>query len=160
MQFNELFTYPDTDVETVYAIIADASFREEALVKAGATEVVVTIEPNGDGQIITNVRRQPAPVPDWVKRIIGDTVMVEQVESWSAPDETGIRSADISAKIIGQPAIMRGTARLVDGEPAELVVEGKTKVKIPLLGSKLEAAFADAISETLRGEVELGIQRL
>lgn len=160
MQFKDLFTYPDTDVETVYAIIADPSFREEALVKAGATEVVVTIESNGDGQIITNVRRQPAPVPDWVKRTIGDTVLVEQVESWSAPDEHGIRSADVTAKIIGQPASMRGTATLIDGDPAEFVVEGKTKVKIPILGKKLEAAFADAISETLRGEVELGMQRL
>ena len=52
MKIKESFTYPDTDVESVYALISDPAFREEAVAVVGGQDIEVTIEPSGDLSLI------------------------------------------------------------------------------------------------------------
>ena len=80
MKIKESFTYPDTDVESVYALISDPAFREEAVAAVGGQDIEVTIEPSGDGHTVTVIQTQPAKVPDFIKKFIGESVMVKQVE--------------------------------------------------------------------------------
>lgn len=162
MKLNETFSYPGATVESVYAIISDQSFREEAADADGALERDITVASNSaGGDTITIIRKMPADMPDFIKKLTGETVKVKQTEEWSGPDSAGNRTAKVSVNIIGQPAEMIGTAVLAGSSPdASFVVDGEVKVKIPFLGKKIEPEIHRAIVSSLRHEVELGSQRL
>ena len=160
MKVKESFTYPGTDVESVYALVTDSVFREEAVATVGGQDIEVTIEPTGDGHTVTVIQTQPADVPDFIKKFIGDSVMVKQVEQWGGPDASGERSADIRFTVIGQPADMHGRAMLSGNGDVTFVVEGDLKVNVPFLGKKIEPEIAKIIAASLRSDVDQGIKRL
>jgi hypothetical protein len=114
----------------------------------------------GDGHTITVIQTQPAKVPDFIKKFIGDSVMVKQVEKWGGPDGTGKRSADIRFTVIGQPAEMHGRAELSGADDVSFVVRGDLKVNVPFLGRKIEPEIAKIVAASLRSDVEQGIKRL
>ena len=121
----------------------------------------VDVDESGDGVTITIVRTQPAEMPDFVKKLTGDTVKVKQTEKWSAPADDGSRRADVKVSIIGQPAEMLGTAVLEStGGGTSFTVSGDVTVKIPFIGKKIEPEVAKAIRGSLKNEVELGMTRL
>jgi hypothetical protein len=160
MKFTETFTYSDTDVESVYALVSDAAFREESAAKSGGTEIEVTVEPYGDGHVVTIVRSQTADMPDVIKKFVGDTVKVKQTETWGGPDASGNRSADLKFTVIGQPADMTGTATLTQGDDPLFTLEGDVKVNVPFLGKKIEPEIVKAIVAGVRYDVDLGNERL
>ncbi len=160
MKIKESFTYPNTDVAAVYALVSDATFREEAVAVVGGTDIEVTVEPTGDGHTITVIQTQPAKVPDFIKKFIGESVMVKQVEKWGGPDGAGNRKADIRFTVIGQPADMQGRAELSGNGDVSFVVQGDLKVNVPFLGRKIEPEIAKIVAASLRSDVEQGIKRL
>jgi hypothetical protein len=160
MKLKESFIYPNTDVASVYALVTDPTFREEAVAIVGGTDIEVTVEPSGDGHAITVIQTQPAKVPDFIKKFIGESVMVKQTEKWGGPDGNGNRSADIRFTVIGQPAEMLGRAELSGGGDVAFVVQGDLKVNVPFLGRKIEPEIAKIVAASLRSDVEQGIKRL
>jgi hypothetical protein len=161
VKLTEKFSYRDSDVAAVYALLVDQAFRTESCVNQGASDYEVTVEPQGEGATVTIMRTQPADMPDFVKKLTGSNVKVKQTEVWSGPDASGNRTADVKVSIIGQPAEMVGKAKLyaVDGG-ADFTVDGDVTVKIPFLGKKIEPEVAKAIRASLREEVEYGMARL
>lgn len=160
MRLKETFTYPNTDVESVYALVTDPKFREESVAVVGGSDIEVTIEPSGDGHTVTVIQTQPAKVPDFIKKFIGDSVKVKQTETWNGPDGTGKRSADFRFTVIGQPADMLARAELSGDGDVSFVVEGDLKVNVPFIGKKIEPEIAKIIAASLRSDVEQGIKRL
>lgn len=160
MKLKETFSYPDTDVESIYALTSDADFRKESAFRGKATEADVTVEPNGEGHVVSIVRTQPAKLPDFVRKFTGDSVTVKTTETWGGPDADGNRTADLKINVIGQPAEMRGTATLAAGGTPTLTIEGDVKVNVPFLGRKIEPEIAKAIIAGVRIDVELGNERL
>jgi hypothetical protein len=160
MKVNESFTYPNTDVASVYALVTDATFREEAVAVVGGTDIEVTVEPTGEGHTITVIQTQPANVPDFIKKFIGESVMVKQVEQWGAADGSGNRAADIRFTVIGQPADMHGRAELSGNGSVSFVVQGDLKVNVPFIGRKVEPEIAKIVAASLRSDVDQGIKRL
>lgn len=158
MKINESLTYGGASVEEVYAIITDESFRIETCTDQGATEYDVTIEPNDrGGDTVTIVRTMPADLPDFIKKLTGQTVTAKQVEQWSGPDDSGNRKAEVHLNIIGQPAEMKGSAAVVaDGDHTSFVFDGDVKVAIPFIGKKIEPEIAKSILKSIRAEVALG----
>ena len=160
MKIKESFTYPDTDVESVYALISDPAFREEAVAIVGGQDIEVAIEPSGDGHTVTVIQTQPAKVPDFIKKFVGDSVKVKQTERWSGPDGNGNRSAEVKFTVIGQPADMLARVDLSGKGDVSFVVDGELKVNVPFLGKKIEPEIAKIIAASLRSDVEQGIKRL
>ena len=160
MKIKESFTYPDTDVESVYALISDPAFREEAVAIVGGQDIEVAIEPSGDGHTVTVIQTQPAKVPDFIKKFVGDSVKVKQTERWSGPDGNGNRSAEVKFTVIGQPADMLARVDLSGKGDVSFVVDGDLKVNVPFLGKKIEPEIAKIIAASLRSDVEQGIKRL
>jgi hypothetical protein len=39
MKLNESFTYPDTDVASVYELVSDQAFRTDAVAVVGGTDI-------------------------------------------------------------------------------------------------------------------------
>ncbi|WP_317696039.1 DUF2505 domain-containing protein [Aeromicrobium sp. REDSEA-S32_B7] len=140
MKINETHSYGDADVEAVFGLISSEAFRTEAAEDAGASDIDVDVTESGGAVTITIVRTQPAEMPDFVKKLTGDTVKVS---------------------IIGQPAEMLGTAVLeAKGGGTSFTVAGDVTVKIPFIGKKIEPEVAKAIKGSLKHEVELGKTRL
>ena len=161
MKLNESFTYSGADVEKVYDLITDQAFRTESCANQGSRDYDVTVEQSGDGATVTVVRTQDADMPDFVKKLTGNTVKVKQTEVWSGPDADGNRTADVKVSIIGQPAEMTGKAKLLaSGDATDFTLDGDVKVSIPFIGKKIEPEVAKAIKASLREEVEYGQTRL
>lgn len=161
MKLKESFSYDDADVESVYALISDQAFRTESCANQGATDYEVTVDESGGGATVTLMRTQETDMPDFVKKLTGNTVKVKQTEVWSAPDSDGNRTADVKVRIIGQPAEMVGKAVLKGSSAGtEFTVEGDVKVSIPFIGKKIEPEVAKAIKASLREEVAYGMEKL
>ncbi|WP_375002838.1 DUF2505 domain-containing protein [Aeromicrobium sp. CTD01-1L150] len=161
MKLNDSHSYGAADIDAVYSLITSEEFRTEAAEDSGGTDVDITVEESDGGHIVTIVRTQPADMPDFVKKLTGDTVKVKQTEQWAAADADGNRTADVKVSIIGQPAEMVGTAVLsADGGGTAFSLDGDVKVSIPFIGKKVEPEVAKAIKASLKHEVELGTSRL
>ena len=161
MKINDSHSYGGADVESVFALISSEDFRVEAAEDAGATDIDISVETSGSTTTVTIVRTQPADMPDFIKKLTGDTVKVKQTEKWGEPAADGSRTADVKVSIIGQPAEMLGTATLYnDGNGSAFDLAGDVKVSIPFIGKKIEPEIAKAIKGSLRGEVELGKSKL
>jgi hypothetical protein len=160
MKLKETFSYP-AGVEAVFALISSDAFRTKAAEDAKGRDVSVTVENDGDDTVVTLVRTQPANLPDFAKKIVGDAVKVKQVERWHAPRADGTRTATVSMKVSGQPAGFTGKATLSpDGKGAEFVVSGDVKVNVPFVGKKFEPIIAKAVEASLRYDVKAGVKKL
>lgn len=161
MKLSESYTYPAA-VEEVYALIVDPSFRESGCEAQGSTDYDVNVVADGGGHTVTIKRTMPADdMPEFVKKLTGNSVKVVQTEAWGPADSAGGRAADVKVEILGQPAQMKGTATLNgSGDATEFVVDGDVKVSIPLVGKKIEPVVSKAIVRALETDVELGTARL
>lgn len=160
MKFSEHYSYP-TDINAVFELISSQEFREEACVDQGATEQDVQVTESGGETTVRIKRTMPSDMPDFIRKLTGDTVKVVQTEVWGAPDASGSRTAKISVDIVGQPATMKGTARIfTSGEATSFDIDGDVKVALPFIGKKIEPEVAKAIKASLDHEVALGLQRL
>lgn len=162
MKINESNSYGGVTVEQAYALAIDKAFRGEACAEQGATDHAVTTEPNAiGGNTVTILRTMPADMPDFVKKFVGETVKVKQVEEWSAPDAAGRRSAAVRVTIVGQPVEAKGEAVIsAEGGLAMLLFTGDVKVSVPFIGKKIEPEVARAILASLRHEAKLAVSKV
>lgn len=141
-------------VEQIFASHTDQDVREQACRQSGALSFQVRVRSAADGSARVEVERvMPATVPDYVRKFVGDSITVRQVEDWAAPDGRGARRAEIRLTIQGQPATMTGTAQLSPESDGCLEqITGEVKVAIPLLGRKIEPEIVKVIEAALRVE--------
>ncbi len=143
----------DAPVETVAAMLADPAFREEVCRSQGSTRIDVSVDVDGDTKDVRIDQWMPtAGVPSFAKRIVGDETNIVQTEAWSSPT-----LGDITVTIPGKPGDMTGTATLVeDGAGTVETVELTIKVKIPVVGGKLEGLIGDLLLKALKAEHKVG----
>jgi len=137
----------------VAAMLSDQAFREQVCRAQNATAYTVTIVGDVDAKDVTIDMEQPTDrVPSFAKKLVGDTTNIVQTEKWTSPSE-----AQVLVTIPGKPGEMRGTARLVerDGVTTE-TVELEVKVKIPLVGGKIEELLAKLLKSALKAEHRTG----
>jgi hypothetical protein len=151
-------SYPEATTEQVYALVVDPEFRAKVCEDTLAITYDVDIDEHDDGgATVTVTRTIPAEVPDFVKKFVGETLELKQIEEWGMADPTGARTADVRLEIKGQPVTMTGAIyleTLVDG--ARQRFEADLKVAIPLLGKKIEPEVVKGILAGLRQEERTG----
>jgi hypothetical protein len=147
MQISATISYPSgTTPAQVYELATDADFRGEVCEATHALDYDVSVDAHDDTAKVVVSRTMPADVPDFMKKMIGETVDVVQTEDWGAPDADGQRTADVVVQIKGQPAVMNGTAAIVaSGGEVVMQIEGDLKVSIPFVGKKVEPEIAKGI---------------
>ena len=163
MKLTESFSYP-AGVDAVFALMSDDAFRTKAAEDSHGRNVSTTVARDGDDTVVTLVRTQPATsskVPDFVKKLIGESVTIKQVERWKEPDADGNRTATVTMKVAGKPAGFKGKATLkANGKGAEFVVSGDVKVDVPFVGKKVEPLIGKAVEASLRHDVQAAVKRL
>jgi hypothetical protein len=141
-------------VEQILASHLDKGVREQACRESGALSYDVSIESGPDGRARVQVDRLMAPdVADYIRKFVGETISIRQVEEWGPANSSSARSAVLRLTIKGQPASMVGSV-VITPEPtgATEVITGDVKVAIPLLGRKIEPEIVKVVEAGLRLE--------
>lgn len=152
MKFSHDLTY-DASPAQVRAMLADPAFREQACEAMHASRREVSIQEDGTGMTVLVDQTQPARgLPGFAKSVVGDEMRIVQRESWT--DEG---AATLSIEIPGKPGRFDGSITLVgDGAGTRETVAGEVRVKLPLLGGKLEGLVGDVLRSALEAEQRVG----
>lgn len=143
------------DPATVFAMITDPGFLEDVAAEAGATNCTVTV----NGLVTTSARSLRAPAE--AEKITGPTINLVETRTWSEPGPDGSRTGTLDLKVPGQPITMDGRITLQPaGDHTRVDITGELKVKIPLIGKKLEKMAAPAVKDGIRAEERVGLRRL
>ena len=156
MQVSERQTY-EAGPDRVWAMLTDPAYREEVCTGTGAQSYEVNSDADDGGGTVRVSRVLPAPGHKAVRTLVGDTVTVEQTETWGAAEDDGTRRGELRLQVKGQPATMTGTCTLAsDRSGSALDIEAELKVRIPLIGGSLEKELAAAITAGLAQEFQVG----
>ncbi|WP_139984303.1 DUF2505 domain-containing protein [Nocardioides litoris] len=156
MEFRHELAY-DAPPDEVYAMLADPAFREKVCAAQGVVSADVRLAPRGadaaEGfDLEVEQVQDTAGLPAIAKKIAGDTTQVTVVEAWSS--RTG-GTLEIVAP--GKPTSARGTVALASSPGGTThVVELQIKVRVPLVGGKLEQLMADNVKAGLDVEHTVG----
>jgi hypothetical protein len=152
MKFSHDLRY-DAAPEAVLEMLSDPAFREKVCGAMRAVRSDVSIEGSGAGMRVVVDQTQPADgIPSFAKKFVGDDIQIVQRESWT--DASG---ASLDVEIPGKPGAMNGAIALAaDGTGTVESVTGEVKVKIPLLGGKLEGLVSDMLRKALQTENRVG----
>ncbi len=88
MNISATISYPaSTSLAEVYELSTDPDFRAAVCEATHALDYDVRVDEHEDGTSTVVVSRtMPADVPDFMKKMIGESVDVIQTEDWSTPD--------------------------------------------------------------------------
>jgi hypothetical protein len=137
----------------VYAMLADPAFRQRSADAMGVVSADVSITPTGDGMSVTidQVQRTEG-IPGFAKKFAGETTRAVQREEWTSPTEATIR-----IETPGKPTTIAGTLRLTEsGGITTETMEADVKVKVPLIGGKLESLMGDLVAKGMDKEHTAG----
>jgi hypothetical protein len=152
MRFSHDLTY-DASPDDVLAMLADSAFREKVCTAMHAVRRDVSVDGAGAGMDVVVDQTQPAKgIPSFAKKFVGEEIRVVQREEW-----TGADAASLVLEIPGKPGSFRGTIALAaDGTGTVESVTGDVKVKIPVVGGRLEGLIGDLLRAALETEERVG----
>jgi uncharacterized protein YndB with AHSA1/START domain len=156
MKFRHELTY-DAPPAEVFAMLADPAFREAACAAQDVISAEVHLERVGDGFTLTIDQEQRTDdLPGFARTFAGDSTRAIQREEWVDPTGGTLR---IDAP--GKPSEVKGTIALQpEGSGTREIVEIELKIKVPLVGGKLERLLADRITAGMEAEHQVGIHWL
>ena len=143
----------DAPLADVYAMLSDPAFRQASADATGVISADVSITPKGEGMSVRIDQVQPTEgVPGFAKKFAGETTRAVQTEEWSSP-----AGGTITIETPGKPTSIKGTLSLTEsGGRTTETLDVEVKVKVPLIGGKLESLMADLVAEGMDKEQEAG----
>lgn len=107
-----------------------------------------------DGSFTVDISEEvgTSELPGFVKKVIKGKLLITRTDHWG-PLEGDIADGTLSGGSSSLPAKVEGTLALrPDGEGSILTVRGKSTVKIPLIGGKIESLINDMIRDMVDQE--------
>ena len=156
MKFRHELSY-DAPPDEVYAMLASPAFRRQACAAMEVISADVQLDPDPDGSdgftLVIDQLQNTKDLPGFARTFAGESTRAIQREVW-----LGKQSGNLSIESPGKPASATGTIRL---EPAGTgtteVVELEIKVKVPLIGGRLEKLMAEKVAEGMDLERSVGV---
>jgi hypothetical protein len=144
----------DAPLGDVFAMLSDPGFRQASADAMGVLSADVTITPNGEGISVHIDQVQPTEgVPGFARKFAGETTRAVQTEEWGSP-----AGGTITIETPGKPTSIKGTLSLNEsGGRTTETLEAEVKVKVPLIGGKLESLMADLVSSGMDKEQAAGV---
>jgi hypothetical protein len=152
MKLRAEHTY-DASPDEVFEMLADPAFRARVSDAQNVHSHDITIERDGDGFTFVNDQVQRTDgLPAIARKIAGDSTRAIQREEW-----TDRAHATVEIEAPGAPTQMSGTITLSPRGAGTLqVTEFTIKVKVPLVGGKLEGLLAETVRSGMAVENEVG----
>ena len=156
MKFRHELQY-DAPPSVVFEMLADPEFRRAACAAQDVVSADVTLERTGAGFTLTiDQVQRTGDLPAFARAFAGETTRAIQQESWA--DETG---GTLRIEAPGTPSDVTGTISLQpEGSGTREVVELDLRIKVPLVGGKLEKLLAERIAAGMDAEHAVGVSYL
>jgi len=153
MKFRHELSY-DAPPDRVFAMLADPEFRKAACAAMEVISADVQLERDGEGfTLVVDQQQNTKDLPGFARTFAGESTQAIQREVWA-----GATTGDLSIESPGKPASASGTIRLEqDGSGTREVVELEIKVKVPLIGGKLEKLMAEKVAAGMDVERTVGV---
>ncbi|UYP18172.1 DUF2505 domain-containing protein [Rhodococcus sp. Z13] len=138
----------------VHAAFVDPQYWHTRLAEVGGPGAAVDRIEQGDGTIDLDLQQAiPAEhLPSAVTSIRPGDLVIHRHESWG-PLSGDRAEGRFSAGVDGMPGKVEGTLTIAgDGDASTVIVEGSVEVKIPFLGSKIEAMIVDQLVALFEAE--------
>jgi len=152
MKFRHEVRY-DAPPAQVFEMLADPAFREAACAAQDVISAQVRLERTGDGFSLTIDQEQRTDdLPAFARAFAGESTRAIQREEWA--DATG---GTLRIDAPGKPSEVKGTITLEpDGSGTREIIELDLKIKVPLIGGKLEKLLADKVAAGIEAEQSVG----
>jgi hypothetical protein len=151
MRFSHELTY-DASPDEVRAMLADPAFRERVCEAMHASRHSVSVSGSGAGMSVEIDQTQPARgIPSFAGKFVGDEIRIIQRETW-----TGDSGGSLTLEIPGKPGTFEGTVALTGDTSTVETFDGEIKVRVPLVGGKLEGLVGDLFRAALQAEERVG----
>jgi carbon monoxide dehydrogenase subunit G len=153
MKFRHELSY-DAPPAKVFAMLADPEFRKAACAAMEVISADVQLDHDGDGfNLVIDQQQNTKDLPGFARTFAGESTQAIQREVWLDPT-----TGSLSIESPGKPASASGTIRLEeDGSGTREVVELEIKVKVPLIGGKLEKLMAEKVAAGMEVERTIGV---
>ncbi len=154
MELSHTHHYAASPTE-VQQMLTDRAFREQVCERQHALSHEVTVTGGGPGaEVVVRQTQAMAGAPAVATKLTGDTVSLEQREVWRSSTE-----AELSISLPGKPVELRDGRVILTERPdggCDQVVSGDLRVKVPLVGGKLESLLSDVLRAGMRRQAEVG----
>ncbi len=156
MRFRHELRY-DAPPDQVFEMLADPAFRQAVAEAMDVISADVRLDRSGDGfTLVLDQLQKTDDLPGFARTFAGDSTQAIQRETWTSPD-----GGSLEIEAPGKPTRMTGTIRLQPtGTGTTEVVELEIKVKVPLIGGKLEKLMAEKVQNGMDLEHEVGTRYL
>ena len=153
MKFRHELRYDASPAE-VFEMLADPAFREASCAAQDVISAEVHLERSGNGFSLTIDQQQKTDdLPSFARTFAGDSTRAIQREEWE--DTTG---GTLHIDTPGKPSQAKGTITLrPEGSGTVEIVELELKVKVPLIGGKLEKLMAEKVATGMDAEHGVGV---
>lgn len=143
----------DAPEAAVREMLLDPEFRRAVCVAQEALSHDVQVD-RTDAAATMEIHQTQAVrgVPSVVTKLVGDTISLHQVESWTSPTRT-----QVEVRIEGQSGGIWGVNELREqGASTVQVIDWEIEAKIPLIGKKISEIVAALMGEALAIEHRVG----
>ena len=143
----------DAPASAVHGALVSTDYLTDRLAAIGGANAAL-VEHTAAGDAVTYRLRQTVPaskLPSFARSVFRGDLVVERTESWE-PAGAGF-TGTTSARVGGVPGEITGTHTLADAASGcTWRTAGSVKVKIPLVGGKVEAVIAEQVTALLAAE--------
>jgi hypothetical protein len=152
MKFDDKHTF-DKPAATVMKMFSDRAYFERKYQELGFWDVAILDHDKSDRRFRIKARyttRNDSPLPDFAKKILGESTVITQQDTWDIEKKTG----RLEIEIKGAPVKVTADMVLKDeGKGAANTLKWIVSCGIPLLGGKLEKLVADDIQSKSKADV-------
>ncbi|HSW14529.1 MAG TPA: DUF2505 domain-containing protein [Solimonas sp.] len=154
MKYEEKLDY-DQSIDTVMRMYSDRSYFERKYKDSGAWDVQVLEHEKSDRYFRIKCRfamKSDAPLPEFARKFIGDSINVIQQDSWDLQKLTG----RIETEIKGAPVRIQADMFLKPGSGGcANHLQWSVSCMIPLIGGRLEKVVAEDLQAKSRTDLEV-----
>lgn len=147
--------------ERVWAMLTDPEYIETKALRSGSIEVNAEVEAGDAETRIISRRRLPAKLPSFMKKVVGDEIVINEAQRWGDAGPDGGREGTFVVDFGGQPMAFKGTVGLrPNGDGTEVLTEGTLKASVRFVGSKVEAVAQEWMVKYLQKEESVAAEWL
>jgi uncharacterized protein YndB with AHSA1/START domain len=153
MKLRHEITY-DAPPAEVFEMLSDPAFREACCAAQGVISADVSLERSGAGFTLTIDQEQRTDdLPTFARAFAGDSTRAIQHEVWE--DST---SGTLRIEAPGKPSEIKGTITLrPEGSGSREIIELDLKIKVPLIGGRLEKLLAQKVTDGVESDHAVGV---
>lgn len=153
--------YP-VDLATAFALVTDGEVAVARYAAGGHEQVeLLASEADGDDWIIRTRSVVTVDLPGFAAKVLQPTNTIEQTHRWG-PERDGVHRGTFEVETKGAPVKTGGSMRLeAQGDGATRhTIDATLKIKVPLIGGKIEAWGKDDFQQQLDHELAFNRERL